>query len=87
MLHLTLYHICAVPLTQSGNVSEMIESVKTAFIKRLDQNQWLDEVTREASKEKVKAISKMVAYPDQLFNDTYLNTLYAEVSDVMTITT
>ena len=82
---MTLYHICAVPLTQ-GNMSEMIESVKTAFIKRLDQNQWLDEVTREASKEKVKAISKMVAYPDQLFNDTYLNTLYADVSSVTTIT-
>ena len=29
---------------------------------------------------KVDAITQMVAYPDQIFNDTYLEDLYAEVS-------
>ena len=63
-----------------GNVSEMIESVKRAFIKRLDNvNTWLDEETKAASKEKVNAITKMVAFPDQLYNDTYLNQLYVDV--------
>ena len=65
-----------------GNVSEMIESVKRAFIERLDNvNMWLDEETKAASKEKVNAITKMVAFPDQLYNDTYLNELYADVSN------
>ena len=65
-----------------GNVSEMIESVKRAFIERLDNvNTWLDEETKAASKEKVNAITKMVAFPDQLYNDTYLNELYADVSN------
>ena len=63
-----------------SNVSEMIDAVKAAFIERLDNNVWLDETTREASKEKVRAITKMIAYPDQLYNDTYLNNLYDEVS-------
>ena len=63
-----------------SNVSEMIDAVKAGFIERLDKNSWLDDTTREASKEKVRAITKMVAFPDQLYNDTYLNNLYAEVS-------
>ena len=58
----------------------MIEAIKAAFIERLDQNSWLDDETRQASKEKVNAITKMIAHPDQLFDDTYLNTLYADVS-------
>ena len=29
--------------------------------------------------DKVDAITQMVAYPDQIFNDTYLEDLYAEV--------
>jgi hypothetical protein len=61
----------------------MIDAVKAAFIERLDKNSWLDETTREASKEKVRAITKMIAFPDQLYNDTYLNNLYAAVSGTM----
>lgn len=59
-------------------VSEMIDAVKAAFIERLNENTWLDDTTREASKEKVRAITKMIAFPDQLYNDTYLNHLYAD---------
>ena len=62
-----------------SNVSEMIDAVKAAFIERLDGNTWLDKTTREASKEKVRAITKMIAFPDQLYNNTYLNHLYADV--------
>ena len=62
------------------NVSLMIDSVKNAFKERLDKNTWIDDVTRQASKDKVDAITKMVAYPDGIDNTTYLNDLYAEVS-------
>ena len=58
----------------------MIDAVKAAFIERLDKNSWLDDATKEASKEKVRAITKMIAFPDQLYNDTYLNDLYSDVS-------
>ena len=53
--------------------------MKVAFKERLETRNWLDEVTKERSKEKVDAISKMVAYPDQIHNDTYLNDLYKDV--------
>ena len=58
----------------------MIDAVKNAFKERLDGNSWIDDATREASKDKVDAITKMVAYPDGISNKTYLNELYAEVS-------
>ena len=69
-----------ITINLQSNVSEMIDAVKAAFIERLDGNSWLDKATKEASKEKVRAITKMIAFPDQLYNDTYLNNLYAEVS-------
>ena len=41
---------------------------------------WLDSTTKQRSVNKVDAITQMVAYPDQIFNDTYLEDLYAEVN-------
>lgn len=58
----------------------MVEEVKTAFKERLETRTWLDKTTKDRSKEKVDAITKMVAYPDQIHNDTYLNDLYKDVS-------
>lgn len=58
----------------------MIDTVKKGFKERLDNNEWIDKETRQACVEKVDAITKLVAYPDELFNDTYLNGLYVNVS-------
>ena len=58
----------------------MIEEVKDAFKVRLYEKDWLDNVTKQRCAEKVDAITEMVAYPEQIDNDTYLNELYAEVS-------
>ena len=57
----------------------MIEEVKDAFILRIEEKKWLDDTTRKRCVEKVDAITEMVAYPDQIDNDTYLDALYAEV--------
>ena len=62
------------------NVTVMIEEVKEAFKSRLADKEWLDDTTRERCAEKVDAITAMVAYPDQIDNDTFLNELYAVVS-------
>ena len=59
----------------------MITEIKDAFKVRLEEKNWLDNVTKERCVEKVNAISQMVAYPDQIDNDTYLNDLYAEVGE------
>jgi endothelin-converting enzyme len=59
------------------NVTEMIEEVKEAFKSRLEDKDWLDDTTKERCAEKVDAMTEMVAYPDQISNDTYLDELYA----------
>jgi endothelin-converting enzyme len=64
------------PRGTKANVSVMIEEVKAAFKVRLQEKAWLDETTKKRCVEKVDAITKMVAYPDQIDNDTYLNDLY-----------
>ena len=61
-------------------MTEMIEEVKDAFKVRLRAKDWLDNTTKQRCVEKVDAITEMVAYPDMIDNDTYLNDLYAEVS-------
>ena len=58
----------------------MIEEVKEAFKSRLEDKDWLDDTTKERCAEKVDAMTEMVAYPDQISNDTYLDELYALVS-------
>ena len=63
----------------------MIEEVKNAFIVRLEEKDWLDATTIERCKEKVEAITQMVAYPQQIDNDTYINQLYAVVSFCTTL--
>ena len=60
-------------------MTEMIEEVKEAFKTRLEEKDWLDDTTKERCAAKVDAITEMVAYPDQIYNDTYLNELYARV--------
>ena len=64
-------------------MSVMIEEVKTAFKVRLQEKAWLDETTKKRCEEKVDAITKMVAYPDQIDNDTYLNNQYRNVSGLV----
>lgn len=62
-----------------GNVSMMVGYLKGAFRERIDENTWLDVPTKQKCKEKVDAVTKFISYPDQLFNDTYLNSLYSKV--------
>ena len=60
-------------------MSIMVGYVKSAFKDRLDENTWLDDPTKKNCKEKVDAVTKFISYPDELFNDTYLNNLYSKV--------
>ena len=62
-----------------GNTSQMLDYVRTSFKERLDTNTWIDNTTRDRCKEKVDAVSTFTSYPDQLFDNDYLNNLYAQV--------
>ena len=57
----------------------MLKYVRASFKERLDNNTWLDDTTRDRCKEKVDAVSTFTSYPNQLFDDNYLNNLYVKV--------
>ncbi|KAL5491633.1 hypothetical protein EMCRGX_G016962 [Ephydatia muelleri] len=66
-----------IPKETKPMITGMIGSVMASFKQRLDSNTWLDSATRTKCKEKVDAIVSMVAYPDGIFNTTYLNSIYS----------
>ena len=55
-------------------------SIRNAFKEQLRKIDWLDSNSRQASIEKVDAIIEQVAYPKDIFSNSYLNGLYADVS-------
>ena len=59
----------------------MTKYIMEAFKDRINElgNEWLDDVSRQRSLEKVDAIGEMIAYPDNIMDDDYLNGLYTSV--------
>ena len=54
----------------------MIDSIKTAFEKRLNRLDWMDETTRQAALTKARAISDMIGYPSFIEDQSELNYKY-----------
>ncbi|XP_052821500.1 neprilysin-1-like [Mya arenaria] len=52
---------------------EMIENLREAFIELLNENNWMDDQTREVAREKAKAIKERIGYPDYIVNPTELD--------------
>ena len=60
----------------------MIDYVKEAFKDRINElgDDWLDDLSRQRSLEKVDALTQMVAYPDNLMDNDYVNGISNSVS-------
>ena len=60
----------------------MIQYIKAAFKDRINElgDDWLDDVSRMRSLDKVDAVTQMVAYPDDILNNDYVNGISADVS-------
>lgn len=60
----------------------MIQYIKAAFKDRINElgDDWLDDVSRMRSLDKVDALTQMVAYPDDILNNDYVNGISADVS-------
>lgn len=58
----------------------VVDYILDAFKQRLERNEWIDEFSQQASLKKVNAITRMVAYPNEIFDDAYVNGIYADVS-------
>lgn len=60
-----------------------VEYVLRSFRARVQRKEWLSDLSRQRSLEKLDNLLENVAYPDQLLNDTYLNELYSIVCNMI----
>lgn len=67
------------PVNSKTKTAYIVNRIIEAFRKRLEVLEWLDDSTKKLALEKVNNIGKKIAYPDQLFNDTYLNSLSSDI--------
>ena len=58
----------------------MIDYVLQGFRERVNQMNWLSDLSKQRSIEKVEAITSQSAYPAQIFDNGYVNGLYSRVS-------
>ena len=65
------------PVKRLDGIKEMVKEISDAFRIRINQKDWLDDFTKAQTQAKLDNIISKVAYPDWLFNDTYLNSLTA----------
>ncbi|XP_075528265.1 neprilysin-1-like [Dermacentor variabilis] len=57
-------------------VEDLVRRIRVAFNESLQTLKWMDEETRAAAVTKLVKIGSKIAYPDWLFNKTYLEGLY-----------
>lgn len=58
------------------HAEQMVTEIRISFRKHLEQASWLDAETKAKALLKESTIRQLIAYPDFLFNDTYMNTRY-----------
>jgi predicted metalloendopeptidase len=61
---------------------EMIENILNEFKVILSESDWMDEESKLNALAKVSNIDTKIGYPESIKNDTYLNELYDDVSDI-----
>ncbi|KAK3743423.1 hypothetical protein QZH41_011541, partial [Actinostola sp. cb2023] len=61
----------------------LVNRLTEAYLYHMDQVQWMDDKTRRAAKEKIKAMLPHVGYPREIRNTTVLDEIYSDVSIVI----
>ena len=65
----------------------MTSNILNEFKQILKQVPWMDLHSRQAALEKADAIKPQIAYPDIIFNNTYLENLYNVITFIMLLLT
>ncbi|XP_077397778.1 neprilysin-like [Festucalex cinctus] len=61
-------------------MEEMIKDIRDVFISNLKELTWMDDVTKKAAEEKVRAIREQIGYSDNIMDDEYLNDEYKDLN-------
>jgi len=78
-----------VPASYKQILTTMVSDIRSAFEARLQSNTWMDEQTRSAALQKLKALTALIAYPDnwsdyssyQVYPDRLFENIYASYVD------
>ena len=62
------------------NVSMILDYLRQDFRERVSEMDWLSDLSKQRSIEKVDAITSQIAYPAEIFDNDYVNGLYTTVS-------
>ena len=58
----------------------MVDYLLQGFRERVNQMDWLSDLSKQRSIEKVNTITSQSAYPEEIFDNDYVNGLYSRVS-------
>lgn len=56
---------------------EMVDYIRSEFLRILNEIDWMDEETREEAREKANSIAPYIGYPDELLQDELVEELYS----------
>ncbi|CAF1087988.1 unnamed protein product, partial [Brachionus calyciflorus] len=59
-----------------NDTEDMIKNIREEFKLMLTENEWMDQESKAAAREKLEFIDNKIGYPDFTFNNTYLEDLY-----------
>ncbi|XP_053566045.1 neprilysin-like isoform X2 [Bombina bombina] len=61
-------------------VNEMISEIRTSFLEMLEEQTWMDEITKQKAALKASKIREQIGFPDVLFNDAEMEKTYSELN-------
>lgn len=75
----TLYVRNYFPKSAKKSAEDLVNKVQDQFKEILRKVDWMDESTRKNALQKLAAMRKFIAYPDELYDDAKLNEFYKTV--------
>jgi hypothetical protein len=80
LLALPLFLNHSSSLLLQEKVEMMVEYLRKGFKERVNQMDWLSDLSKQSSIEKVNTITAHSAYPEEINNSDYVSGFYSEVS-------
>ena len=57
-------------------MTEMVKEIRAEMEKILDKIDWMDDMTRERAKEKLRMMKEYIGYPEEILQEHLLEALY-----------
>ena len=57
-------------------MNEMVKDIRAEMEKILDNIDWMDDMTRERAKDKLRTMKEYIGYPEEILQENLLEELY-----------